>query len=250
MAERNGWWEQRFSPRAKAVEVICEQCSKAMWLPPSKSSSRKTCGPECAEARRQELREAQTKPCDTCGENFRARPTLVKKGQGRFCSQRCNTSGWEALQRPEVKQRSIETMRSLRSLGLVKFSSGEDHPQWKGGKSACVRRRIEDGRAAAELRRYRQANPDKVREFQRRREGRKVGKLPYGTIPKIRKMQRDKCAICKVSLNNGSHLDHIVPLAKGGKHEPRNLQLLCKPCNLRKSDRDPITHMQSLGRLL
>lgn len=42
--------------------------------------------------------------------------------------------------------------------------------------------------------------------------------------------------------NNGptsAHVDHIVPLAKGGHpSDPRNLQLLCGPCNLAKGAAD------------
>ncbi len=32
------------------------------------------------------------------------------------------------------------------------------------------------------------------------------------------------------------HVDHIIPVAHGGSHEMRNLQLLCQPCHNRKSD--------------
>ena len=31
-------------------------------------------------------------------------------------------------------------------------------------------------------------------------------------------------------------VDHIVPMNKGGKTVPENLQILCRPCNARKSD--------------
>lgn len=250
MAKREGWYERRFVPRDTAVEVACAQCHNSMWLPPSKVERYKRCSAECTAEWRKQEREALIRPCETCGQTFRPRAAQLRIGHGRFCSQKCNTDGRVAMQQPEVKERAIATMRAKMAAGLVRRYRGEEHPQWKGGKAACVRRRIESGKAADTLRRYRRANPDKVREFKHRRDGRKIGKLPYGTIPQIRKLQRDKCAICQISLKEGSHLDHIVPLAKGGKHEPRNLQLLCKPCNLRKSDRDPITHMQSLGKLL
>jgi len=63
-------------------------------------------------------------------------------------------------------------------------------------------------------------------------------------------MQRWKCAVCAVGIKDNYHLDHITPLARGGKHEPRNLQLLCPTCNVRKSAKDPIAYMRELGRLL
>lgn len=75
-------------------------------------------------------------------------------------------------------------------------------------------------------------------------------RLPNGTRHQLYENQKGKCAFCHCSLKSGYQLDHIVPLAKGGKHEVLNLQLLCKPCNLRKRAIDPIAFAQLHGRLL
>jgi hypothetical protein len=39
--------------------------------------------------------------------------------------------------------------------------------------------------------------------------------------------------------SNEAHVDHIVPKAKGGPGEPDNGQVLCRDCNLEKSDKAP-----------
>ena len=44
-----------------------------------------------------------------------------------------------------------------------------------------------------------------------------------------------KCARCG-SVHN-LHFDHIIPVAKGGGNSHENIQILCGPCNLKKSDK-------------
>ena len=55
----------------------------------------------------------------------------------------------------------------------------------------------------------------------------------------IFKRDNFRCQICGASANDGVklHVDHIVPVSKGGKTEPSNLQTLCERCNLGKSNK-------------
>ena len=54
-------------------------------------------------------------------------------------------------------------------------------------------------------------------------------------------LERDgfRCQHCGATAADGAklHVDHIIPVAKGGKTEPSNLQTLCEECNLGKSDK-------------
>lgn len=54
-------------------------------------------------------------------------------------------------------------------------------------------------------------------------------------------LKRDdfKCTICGRGAKDGVqlHVDHIIPVAKGGKTVPENLRTLCADCNLGKSDK-------------
>jgi hypothetical protein len=43
-----------------------------------------------------------------------------------------------------------------------------------------------------------------------------------------------KCVRCGSEKN--LHFDHIIPVAKGGGSTAQNIQILCQPCNLKKSD--------------
>lgn len=77
-------------------------------------------------------------------------------------------------------------------------------------------------------------------------EGRHTG----NDIQRLFDLQKGKCAICRVPIIDGYHVDHIMPIAKGGGNGSDNLQLLCASCNRSKSTKDPIEFMQANGFLL
>jgi 5-methylcytosine-specific restriction endonuclease McrA len=100
---------------------------------------------------------------------------------------------------------------------------------------------------------WRKANPEKAKATSHKSRAKRMlaeGSYSGEDIKRIYRDQKCKCALCKTSITQGFHIDHIQPLSKGGTNWPRNLQLLCKSCNLRKSARDPIEHARSLGMLL
>lgn len=44
------------------------------------------------------------------------------------------------------------------------------------------------------------------------------------------------CVICGSTEKESLEIDHIMPISKGGKTEPDNLQTLCHDCNIRKGN--------------
>lgn len=108
---------------------------------------------------------------------------------------------------------------------------------------------------AAKNKAWRAANPDKCREIGRNKRARKRNAEGSHTKEEIATLfvtQRGKCAnaSCGTSIKAGYHVDHIMPLILGGSNYIRNIQLLCKPCNLRKHKKHPIKWAQANGRLL
>ena len=59
-------------------------------------------------------------------------------------------------------------------------------------------------------------------------------RTPIGEAVRSEVWRRDlgQCVVC--GAKESLEFDHIIPLAKGGASSVRNLQLLCKACNLKK----------------
>lgn len=103
------------------------------------------------------------------------------------------------------------------------------------------------------VKRWRADNPEKAAETARNKRAKRrnaSGSHTQADVNKIRTAQKDKCAICKIALRGKGHVDHIIPLARNGRNDKSNLQILCAPCNCSKHARDPIEFMQSRGFLI
>lgn len=60
------------------------------------------------------------------------------------------------------------------------------------------------------------------------------GNLPKNIIAKLLIKQQNKCSCCGGPLGKLFHLDHIVPIARGGANTEDNVQLLLPRCNQQK----------------
>lgn len=95
-----------------------------------------------------------------------------------------------------------------------------------------------------EIAAWAKANPEKRRAKERAREARERGAEGTHTATDVNALkisQEGVCAAihCFQELVLGFHVDHIMPIARGGSNWPCNLQLLCPTCNQAKHARDP-----------
>lgn len=236
----------RFVEDGRKIKSQCTVCGVSMWLPPSKAGKYLRCGAHCISVHRASVQKKakrqstlRIRPCMTCGSEFSPRATQVRAGQGIFCSQRCNTKSRAAMHAPDARMKAVETWRASEAAGRFCVPTGDLHPRWSGGRAASARRAIENGNKAAGTKKYRAENPHKVREFSQKRAGRKTGRLPRGTVARQGELQGWRCFVCDVDILQRYHMDHWMPLALNGKHEPQNIRLLCPTCNVRKGAKHP-----------
>ena len=100
---------------------------------------------------------------------------------------------------------------------------------------------------------WKKQNPERVRVHNRNREAKEIaakGTHTAADVQQLLVLQKNKCAVCRTSIANEYHVDHVIPLSAGGGNGKDNLQLLCPSCNLSKGAKHPVDFMQLRGMLL
>lgn len=88
----------------------------------------------------------------------------------------------------------------------------------------------------AKLREWRANNPDKVILQKQRRRMRELGVESFlVTSADIRRILNSPCTYC--GSTKSIQVDHVIPLAKGGRHSVGNLAPACMTCNVHKSSK-------------
>jgi len=95
---------------------------------------------------------------------------------------------------------------------------------------------------------WRRNNPDKrkaiMRQYSAKRRTQEEAGITGGMLAAWTLEQPKVCFYCDVDCAGSFHVDHFMPLAKGGAHVLTNLRIACPPCNLRKNARDPMEFME------
>lgn len=165
-----------------------------------------------------------------------------------------------------------------------KMKAWRGKPEVKGAEAIRVRKQYESGRDAILARRkeryeankefelarnrkwsdknreYHRAinrqwskdNPEASRAIVARRRARIVGadgSYSKHDVKALMIEQGGVCTACRCDLSeSGYHIDHMMPLSKGGANDKSNLQLLCPTCNRRKGAKLPDAWKQEIHR--
>lgn len=134
-----------------------------------------------------------------------------------------------------------ERIKELNRQSVKRYA--KDHPDRVAAGLAAWKRRnrkhVREYMAA-----WREANPEKVAAMHQRRRARRQGAEGCGFEPDlwvdvILIGWGNRCCYCSQPFTEErpATLDHVVPLARQGNHQPSNLVPCCFTCNCSKSDK-------------
>lgn len=72
----------------------------------------------------------------------------------------------------------------------------------------------------------------------KRRESIGTSSLSGASLYEWTTLQVKVCKYCDVECENSFHIDHVIPLSKGGLHELSNLVIACPSCNCSKGNKN------------
>lgn len=188
-----------------------------------------------------------TKPCIKCGAEERN-----KCGGCKACAKEA-VRKWQKNNREKV----AAYQRKYRKANLEKVA--EINRKWSDANREHIAERMRKYNKSnwekqfEHKRKWRKLNPERRKELNHNRRARikgNGGTLSINIIKTLLIQQKGKCACCGLSLHNGYHLDHIMPIALGGMNNDSNVQLLTPICNMRKGSKHPNDYMREKGKLI
>jgi 5-methylcytosine-specific restriction endonuclease McrA len=82
------------------------------------------------------------------------------------------------------------------------------------------------------LKKHRAENPEMYRNYSGKRRALLLSARQFEVkVSELRKIMSQDCFYCG---SQAEHLDHVIPLSRGGLHKIGNLVAACKSCNLTK----------------
>lgn len=199
------------------------------------------------------------KICSKCGESKPAtteyfqRDKRVSEGLRAACKI-CRSKEYRAWQASNKEYRT-KYNRAYYQANKPKLSQ-RHRAYYQANKKRLYQYLLEWNKANPERKRehnraYSKAHADQRRAaiYRRRTIERNAGIHTAKDIQRQYKTQKGKCYYCGVKVGDTYHVDHVVPLSRGGSNGPENLVIACPTCNMSKHNKLPHEWPEG-GRLL
>lgn len=248
---------------------VCQECHRrggpSRAAHPCKvcgSTERYDSGPciPCTLKRRRELGKERTgQPCEVCGaqewsiygicrncQRERERVLAAQKIRDRTPCNRCGRVAWMPSGRCLRCDRKtiLKRARRRRAAGEPCKQCGQVEWMPSGKCSVCDRAYRAKHRAKHPERVRRQVQAASIRRRARKKQA--GGTITSADIKARYAAQKGRCWWCHGNVGDTYHIDHVIPLARGGGNGPDNIVVSCATCNLSKGTKLPV---EFAGRL-
>jgi len=214
--------------------------------------------------KRKDSHMTHSKPCTKCGQtkpldDF-AKHKHCKGGLAGYCKECAvaRASAWFANNKDKATDyRKSWAQNNPEKIALYKKHWYQANPEkikeWQQSNPEKVKaihkawREANPEKISTNSKAYRQANPEKVSAYARQwaksnperrnfnASKRRALKLNNGvsqvTLKELQRLYASHCAYCAAP---SEHIDHVIPLSRGGTHSIGNLTGACASCNLSK----------------
>ena len=206
-------WEKR--PRPEKISFICEGCQTVFFVSASAARERtkrnqppRFCSRKCSALDKTNPETKKVVLCSFCSAPFAKRHDLL--GKRNFCSRTC-------------------VVEARKKSGPWSLSNRDNEALRLYNRQYRQKNRERLNKLAANW--AKQNRPYRNFLQQKRRA---AGSLTYEEWKELIENAKE-CANCGSAHN--LQVDHIIPIAKGGRTDASNLQVLCSPCNSSKGAR-------------
>jgi len=195
------------------------------------------------------------------------------KGHCKQCAIRSATSYYESNRLDVLEAKRIHRIENLEAYAQRDRNRYINNPEREKARWANYRARNHE-KVLNSTREWRSRNPDKIKDYTKRyykdhehamrAKSRKYYQEHYEeiiakaknrnaarrlmeknqgdgyTAADVRlqyRSQHGKCWHCGTHVGKRFHVDHLIPLKKGGKHDASNIVISCAFCNLSKKDK-------------
>jgi 5-methylcytosine-specific restriction endonuclease McrA len=143
---------------------------------------------------------------------------------------------WYIDNRDKILEQKLEA----RLADPDKINARERARYWANRSRILRQRQLEREKYAKWFRQWKANNREAWHALKARRRAMEMGADGHfgkTDLVRIYAVQSGQCIYCKRELRGRYHVDHIIPLVRGGSNHPENIACACERCNLSKGSK-------------
>ncbi len=184
----------------------------------------------------------KTKTCTKCGRVLAATPDNFQRDKQKKDGLRPDCKSCRAEYSLTYRQANPELIKERGERWRKENPEYRKSEYWHEWDRQYARANRD--RKREDQRRYRAENPERYRAYVRNYQAQKRANGGHVSAAELREQyerQGGRCYWCSVEVGDDFHLDHVIPLKRGGLHQIDNIVVSCPFCNASKHDKLPYT---------